>query len=74
MKSLNKAARSLYITPQGLGKTIDRLEEELHVKLFERSAHGIVPTAGADYFYSRSRELMQTLQEITMEMNRLQDG
>lgn len=73
MRSLNRAAQSLYITPQGLGKTINRLEEELHVKLFDRSARGLIPTKSADYLYGRGRELMFLLQEITLEMNRLQE-
>ena len=33
-RSINKAAKSLFISPQGLGKILDRLESELHVQFF----------------------------------------
>ena len=34
-RSINQAARHLFITPQGLSRIISRLEEELHTILFE---------------------------------------
>ena len=34
-RSINQAARHLFITPQGLSRIISRLEEELHTLLFE---------------------------------------
>jgi len=37
-RSINKAAKSLFITPQGLGKALDRIETELQVKLFNRKS------------------------------------
>ena len=43
-RSINKAAKSLYITPQGLGKILDRLEQEIKMPLFERTAKGLIPT------------------------------
>lgn len=36
-KSINKAAKQLYITPQGLGSNIRSLENELGTVLFERA-------------------------------------
>ena len=37
-RSMNQAAKKLYITSQGLGRIIQNLEKELGVQLFERSA------------------------------------
>ena len=34
-RSINQAARHLFISPQGLSRVIQKLEEELHNKLFE---------------------------------------
>lgn len=50
-KSINKAARQLFITLQGLSKIIAKLEEELHTTLFERSVKGMQPTESGIYLY-----------------------
>ena len=42
LKSITKAAHSLYMTPQGLSKIIKNLENELHVQLFKRSKYGMI--------------------------------
>ena len=46
-KSITMAAKELFITPQGLSKTINSLEKELQVQLFEHHQNKIVPTANA---------------------------
>jgi Transcriptional regulator len=43
-KSIKKAAENLFISSQGLGKTIKNLESELGVNLFTHTAHGVEPT------------------------------
>ena len=48
-KSISRAARRLYITPQGLGKNIRTLEAELETVLFERTKQGMRPTQSADF-------------------------
>lgn len=59
--SLAKAAEKLYISPQGLGKTISRLESELGCTLFHRTAHGADPTEAADAMYPRVAEAINVL-------------
>ena len=54
-KSLNKAARRFYISPQGMGKTLSRLEGELGVSLFSRSAAGLTPTKSGKYLHRPER-------------------
>ena len=49
--SISRAARRLYITPQGLGKNIRNLEAELETVLFERTKQGVCPTESADFLY-----------------------
>lgn len=63
-RSINKAAKSLYITPQGLGKLLDRLEHELRVQLFERTKQGLIPTEAGVFFYDRSQKLINDTQEL----------
>ncbi|SDB34062.1 DNA-binding transcriptional regulator, LysR family [Pseudobutyrivibrio sp. YE44] len=63
-RSINKAARSLFITPQGLGKILDRLEHEMQVKLFERTKQGLVPTEAGVFFYEKGLKLLAETQEL----------
>ena len=43
-RSINQAARHLFITPQGLSRIISRLESELHTCIFKRTSSGMIPT------------------------------
>lgn len=72
-RSINQAAKKLYITPQGLGSTIKALEKELDVVLFERDKQGAKPTACADLLYKRSYALIEQFTEIKNEMDQLKN-
>ncbi len=67
-RSLNQAARKLFITPQGLSKSVQQLEQELGVTLFERSSHGMKPTQSADILYARSKSLLTRLEAMEQEV------
>ena len=50
--SINKAAKALHITHQGLSNSLIKLEQEFHCKLFNRSNQGINLTAkGVEVYY-----------------------
>ena len=63
-RSINKAAKTLYITPQGLGKLLDRVEHELQVKLFERTKQGLIPTEAGTFFYEKSQGIIARAHEL----------
>lgn len=63
-RSINKAAKSLYISPQGLGKLLDRIEHELRVQLFDRTKQGLIPTEAGVFLYDKSQKLLADMQEI----------
>ena len=62
--SINRAAKELFVSPQGLGKTLRRLEAELGVTLFERDHNGMSPTPAADTLYQHSSRLLDEFGRI----------
>ena len=67
-RSLHTASKALYISPQGLGKIIHRLEEEVGSTLFLRSPSGLVPTESGEILYRRSREITGQLERMMEEI------
>jgi DNA-binding transcriptional LysR family regulator len=57
-KSFSKAAEKLYISQQGLGKSIKQMEDELGVALFHRSPRGIELTEAGRVLQSSLRIYM----------------
>lgn len=50
-QNMTKASRALFISQQGLSKSISKLEKELGLVLFKRTAAGVTPTEYADKLY-----------------------
>ena len=63
-RNAHRAADLLFITQQGLSRSIQSLEKELRVTLFERSHAGMEPTPAADYLYGRLKTLREDLDDI----------
>jgi DNA-binding transcriptional LysR family regulator len=57
--SLTKTAKKLFMTQQALSKVIKNLEEELSVIFFSRSHSGVHLTKEGEYFYEKSRLIVQ---------------
>ncbi|MGM9941188.1 MAG: LysR family transcriptional regulator [Bulleidia sp.] len=55
--SMNKAAEKLYISQPTLTASIRTLEEELHVRIFNRSSHGVTLTDDGREFLSYARQI-----------------
>lgn len=72
-RSINKASKLLFITPQGLSKIIRHLEEELGTCLFERSSNGMVPTESGTYLYENSAPLLEHFDEIMIGLQQIRD-
>ncbi len=65
-KNITKAASLLHITQPSLSRQLMQLEEELSVKLFERTRYGISLTEEGRFFLRRAEELL-TLADKTGE-------
>lgn len=64
-RSITSAAKSLFISPQGLSKTILALEEELGVKLFIRNKNQMTPTREAINLTSHAKAILSEYELIT---------
>ena len=58
LKSISRAAEELFISPQGLSKTISRLEDELDVELFKHKSNRIIPTAEAANLAAHAKSIL----------------
>nr|MCR5755472.1 LysR family transcriptional regulator [Acetatifactor sp.] len=67
----NQASKDLFISPQGLTKTIQRIEKELSTTLFVRNTQGISPTPEADLFYLRMRPLVDSYCETLLDLQKV---
>lgn len=71
-QSVSRAARRLFITPQGLSKNIRQLEEELQAVLFERTSQGMRPTEAGRFLYGKSEGILKELGALEKGLGQLQ--
>ena len=67
--SLSKAGERLHITQQSLNAALKKLEEELGVKLFERSSHSIILTDEGMLIKRRAQELLRLAEKTKREVS-----
>lgn len=73
--SFNKAAEAVYITPTAVIKQINLLEEELDVKLFERSHRGLKLTKAGMSLYQDTKYIIQYCKDsVTRAKNAMQEN
>lgn len=73
--SFNKAAEESYITPTAVIKQINLLEENLGVKLFDRSHRGLSLTKAGRSLYQDARYIIQYCQDsVTRAKNAMQES
>lgn len=71
IKSIRKAASDLYITPQGLSKSIKLLEDELQFQLFYRTPNGIVLTEYGEVVKRHAEAILQSVKDMNVELSDL---
>lgn len=70
-KTLSQAARNLNISQPGLSQSIDQLEKELGVTLFERSRHGTQITEEGYVIVKQAKEVLNEVYKLHQEAKKL---
>ena len=65
-KSMNEAARSLFITQPSLSASIKELENEIGVELFKRTNRGITVTPEGEEFLGYARQVVEQLRALAL--------
>jgi Transcriptional regulator len=68
-RSLTKAAKHLFISQQGLSKTIKNIEDEFQIPLFERSVGGIKPTKYGEILVEKSQKIINEYDELVAALH-----
>ena len=72
--SLNKAAKELFITPQGLGRVLKNLETELESTLVNRGASGLELTESGRYLLEYAQQITADYEKLKEDIERIQDS
>lgn len=62
--SISKAANKLYMNQPRLSKIIKEFEEHMHIKIFERTSKGVVPTKKGAEFIERAKKIIMQVDEM----------
>jgi len=67
-RSFTLAAQELHVTASAISHQIARLEEQLGVRLFERSAHSVVPSRAGTHYLQRIGGALEAIAAATEEL------
>jgi len=70
--SFSKAAQECNLSQPALSRSIAHLEEQLGVKLFDRSRREVVPTIFGEHLLQRGKPVLQDIQMMERDLNLLQ--
>lgn len=66
--SFTKAASKLFISQPALSNYINKVEEELGVRLFDRSANPLILTYAGEQYLKRTRVILSQIEDMDREM------
>lgn len=72
-ESLTRASNILHISQPAVTKHIKKLENELNVKLFQRSKHGMILTDNGKKLYLQIKESIDVLSKVELLFNENRD-
>jgi LysR family transcriptional regulator for bpeEF and oprC len=69
-QSFSVAARQLGMSPSAVSKAVQRLEEHLEIRLFNRTTRSLSLTEDGAAFYDRCRQILNELEEAEHEVSK----
>jgi DNA-binding transcriptional LysR family regulator len=72
--SIGKAAETLRVSQPALTKSLRRLEDELQVKLFDRTSRGMTPTVYGECLRSHAQALSSGIRHLRDNLQSLKSG
>ncbi|MBT2774763.1 LysR family transcriptional regulator [Halomonas sp. ISL-60] len=72
--SITGAAERIAIVPSAVSKRLSALEEQVGVKLLERSKRGAVPTPAGEVLLRSAKETLVALERMHAELSEFSDG
>lgn len=72
-QNMTKASRALFISQQGLSRSIKNLEDELHLVLFNKSQRGAIPTSEAAELKPFFETLLRDRRYFLSQVEKLQN-
>src|SRR5262245_64710695 len=73
-RHLGRAAERLRLTQPALSKSLQRLEQAMQVKLFDRNSKGLELTAEGALLLARARDLRLSLRNVAREVTDVSQG
>lgn len=67
-KSITKAAKALYMSPQGLSKQLKNMETQLDCELLIRTRNGIQLTEAGELFYNHANAMLDSYTSLRKEL------
>lgn len=71
--SFSTAGQNLHISQSGVSQDIKKIEEELGVKIFERTRYGVVQTTEGSKIIQKAKEVLLKYEELIEEARKILD-
>lgn len=69
--NISKAAERLYITQPSLSRSLQKIESELGVELFKRTAEGLKPTIAGEAYIKTATKMIALYKELEVDISNI---
>ena len=71
--SVSAAAKQLYAAQPNISKALKNLEEEYHIRIFERSSTGMIPTEQGRRFIEQAQQVLEDVDRLSQSVEEEQN-
>jgi LysR family transcriptional regulator, regulator for bpeEF and oprC len=72
LQSFSEAARQLSMSPSAVSRAVARLEEDLGIRLLQRTTRSLTLTEDGTMFYQRCQQILDDLEAVELEVKQSQ--